>query len=66
MRGNPVAAPSAGLGSNSNYFFDSNCQNLTGLSVTINVTQDITAVTASASRSTPTPPVATSMAPSNI
>lgn len=42
MRGNPVAAPSAGLGSNSNYFFDSNCQNLTGLSVTINVTQDIT------------------------
>jgi hypothetical protein len=42
VRGNPVAAPSAGLGSNSNYFFDSNCQNLTGLSVTINVTQDIT------------------------
>jgi hypothetical protein len=42
VRGNPVAAPSAGLGSNSNYFFDSNCQHLTGLSVTINVTQDIT------------------------
>jgi hypothetical protein len=42
VRGNPVAAPSAGLGSNSNYFFDSNCQDLTGLSVTINVTQDIT------------------------
>jgi hypothetical protein len=42
VRGNPVAAPGAGLGSNSNYFFDNNCQNILGLSVTINVTQDIT------------------------
>jgi hypothetical protein len=35
-----VAAPSAGLGSNSNYFM-SNCSNLKGVSVTIDVTQDI-------------------------
>ncbi len=36
-----VAAPGAGLGSNSNYFLYSNCNNLLGLSVTIQVTQDI-------------------------
>lgn len=39
----PVAsapAPSSGLGSNSNYFL-SNCSHITGLSVTINVSQDI-------------------------
>jgi len=41
VRSNPVAAPSAGLGSNSNYFL-SNCSHITGLSVTIDVTQDIT------------------------
>jgi hypothetical protein len=41
VRGNPVAAPTSGLGSNSNYFL-SNCGNITGLAVTINVTQDIT------------------------
>ena len=35
-----VPAPSAGLGSNSNYFI-SNCSNLKGVSVTIDVTQDI-------------------------
>jgi Ricin-type beta-trefoil lectin domain-like len=33
-------APSAGLGSNSNYFL-SNCNDITGLSVTVNVTQGI-------------------------
>ena len=42
VRGNPVAAPGSGLGSNSNYFIDSNCTNLTGVSVTINVQTDIT------------------------
>ncbi|RKT14295.1 hypothetical protein B0G69_7544 [Paraburkholderia sp. RAU2J] len=36
-----VAAPSGGLGSNSNYFL-SNCNGITGLQVDINVTQDIT------------------------
>jgi hypothetical protein len=36
-----VPAPSAGLGSNSNYFLNSNCTSLTGLSVTINVDVDI-------------------------
>ncbi len=36
-----AAAPSAGLGSNSNYLL-SNCDGITGLQVTINVTQDIT------------------------
>ncbi len=36
-----VPAPSSGLGSNSNYILDSNCNDITGLSVTINVTQDI-------------------------
>jgi len=40
-RGNPVAAPSAGLGSNSNYFL-SNCSHIEGLSVTIDVSHDIT------------------------
>jgi hypothetical protein len=37
-----VPAPSAGLGSNSNYFLNSDCNPLTGLSVTINVAVDIT------------------------
>jgi hypothetical protein len=41
VRGNPVTAPAAGLGSNSNYFFESSCNHLTGLSVTVSVTQDI-------------------------
>lgn len=41
VRGNPVAAPAAGLGSNSNYLL-CNQAHITGLSVTINVTQDIT------------------------
>jgi hypothetical protein len=36
-----VSAPSAGLGSNSNYFLYSNCNPITGLSVSISVTQDI-------------------------
>jgi hypothetical protein len=42
VRGNPVAAPSAGLGSNSNYFINDNCTNLTGVVVAINVQSDIT------------------------
>ena len=42
VRGNPVAAPGSGLGSNSNYFLNSNCTSLTGVSVTINVQTDIT------------------------
>ena len=36
----PAAAPTSGLGSNSNYFL-SNCGHITGLAVTIDVTQDI-------------------------
>ncbi len=36
-----VLAPSGGLGSNSNYFLASDCSPVTGLSVTIDVTQDI-------------------------
>ncbi len=39
--GNPVPVPPSGLGSNSNYIFDSKCNPLLGLTVTINVTQDI-------------------------
>jgi hypothetical protein len=35
-----VAAPAAGLGSNSNYFLY-NCDSILGLSVTINVTEEI-------------------------
>ena len=42
VRGNPVAAPASGLGSNSNYFLNSNCTSLTGVSVTISVSADIT------------------------
>jgi len=42
LRGNPVAAPSSGLGSNSNYFLDCNCGDMTGVTVNINVQQDIT------------------------
>ena len=36
-----VLPPSQGLGSNSNYFLDSNCSSLLGVSVTINVDADI-------------------------
>ncbi len=36
-----VPAPHAGLGSNSNYFFYSNCNPVTGLSITIDITKDI-------------------------
>jgi hypothetical protein len=36
----PVAAPKSGLGSNSNYFL-CNCSNITDLTVTIDVTEDI-------------------------
>ena len=43
----PVPAPTAGLGSNSNYILDSSCNSITGLSVTINVTQDIVCQSAS-------------------
>jgi hypothetical protein len=42
VRGNPVAAPSSGLGSNSNYLMESGCNTLSRVSVTINVQQDIT------------------------
>jgi hypothetical protein len=45
----PVPAPAHGLGSNSNYFLDSNGNPLIGLSVTINVTQDIVFQSASGS-----------------
>jgi hypothetical protein len=44
-------APSAGLGSNSNYILSSNCNPILDLSVTINVTEDI--VCKSSSGSTP-------------
>jgi hypothetical protein len=37
---NPVAAPAAGLGSNSNYFL-CNCSNILDLNLTIEVTEDI-------------------------
>jgi hypothetical protein len=41
----PVAAPGGGLASNSNYFFDSLsggiCQNIVGLTVTLEVTEDM-------------------------
>ena len=37
----PVPAPAAGLGSNSNYILSSGCNPLIGLSVTIEVTEDI-------------------------
>lgn len=37
----PVPAPARGLGSNSNYFLHSNCEPITGLSVTIEITKDI-------------------------
>jgi hypothetical protein len=36
-----VPAPARGLGSNSNYFFDNTCQNILGLSVALQVTQDM-------------------------
>jgi hypothetical protein len=36
-----VPAPSAGLGSNSNYFLNSSCNSMTEVSVMVNVTQDI-------------------------
>ncbi|HTU44951.1 MAG TPA: hypothetical protein VMF91_07810 [Bryobacteraceae bacterium] len=37
------------IGSNSNYILGSNCQNITGLTVTINITQDIVCQSTSAS-----------------
>lgn len=37
-----VPAPAAGLGSNSNYFLSCNCNPMTGVSVTVNVTEAIT------------------------
>jgi hypothetical protein len=47
LRADPVAPPAAGLGSNSNYILFNNCNPLLGLSVTINVTQDIVCQSAS-------------------
>jgi hypothetical protein len=38
-----VAAPAMGLGSNSNYFMTSNCNPMTGVSVTINIDTEIAA-----------------------
>ncbi len=37
----PVPAPGRGLGSNSNYFLYNDCEPVTGLSVTVEVTKDI-------------------------
>jgi hypothetical protein len=51
LRADPVAPPAAGLGSNSNYILANNCTALTGLTVTINVTQDIVCQSASGSTS---------------
>ena len=45
--GNPVSAPANGLGSNFNYIFYSDCNPLTDLAVTINVTKDIVCQSAS-------------------
>ena len=42
VKGNPVAAPGSGLGSNSNYLMESGCNTLSGVSVTMDVQQDIT------------------------
>jgi hypothetical protein len=36
-----VSPPAGGLGSNSNYILTSQCDNITGLTVTINVTQKL-------------------------
>src|SRR5580658_4515760 len=44
---NPVPAPAAGLGSNSNYIFYNDCNPILGLSVTINITEDIVCQAAS-------------------
>jgi hypothetical protein len=44
-----VPAPGSGLGSNSNYIFDDSCKNLTGLSITIDVTENIVCKSASGS-----------------
>jgi hypothetical protein len=44
-----VPPPSSGLGSNSNYIFYSNCKPLLGLSVTIQVSEDIVCQSASGS-----------------
>jgi hypothetical protein len=43
-----VPPPPSGLGSNSNYFLNSNCKPILDLSVTINVTQDIVCESSSA------------------
>src|SRR5271156_783359 len=45
----PAPAPAAGLGSTSNYILYSDCESLLGVSVTINVTQDIVCESASGS-----------------
>jgi hypothetical protein len=42
-----VPAPKSGLGSNSNYILYNNCKPITGLTITINVTQDIVCQSAS-------------------
>jgi hypothetical protein len=47
LRADPVAPPAAGLGSNSNYILFNNCNPVLGLTVTINVTQDIVCQSAS-------------------
>ncbi len=47
--GSPVTAPGSGLGSNSNYILFNGCNPITGLTVTINVTQDIVAKSSSGS-----------------
>ena len=47
--GSPVTAPGSGLGSNSNYILFNGCNPITGLTVTINVTQDIVAKASSGS-----------------
>jgi hypothetical protein len=51
MPNNNVPAPSAGLGSNSNYIIYDSCNNLTGLVVTIKVTADIICTADSAASS---------------
>jgi hypothetical protein len=47
--GSTVSAPGSGLGSNSNYILFNGCKPITGLTVTINVTQDIVAKSSSGS-----------------
>ena len=47
LRADPVAPPAAGLGSNSNYILANNCNPLLGLTITIEVTEDIVCQSAS-------------------